>query len=419
MTRLRWLWWLVPLALVAVRLHNAAALPFHHGYDNYGHVLNLRKVVLEGYLPLGNDGFSGYHPPLYYLASGLLWKLVGSPGDGPWKAAQWLSTLSSLGVLGCVWAAARRFLPGREWFAVTALAALPVELTMAAMIYNIPLAALFAALFLVVLLRAWPRERPVAWEEAALGVLAGACTLTRPDGLALGLVLALLLGRRLLRGGARGEALLSAGLAFACAAGVAGWFYLRNLAEFGRPFVTNWHQEAFPYWGLLETLPGFRSASFYLGGDLELFRNPDFPSQTPYLWGTLYACSWWDHLHFFSTRLEPGTGRLLLVAGLLPTLLAVAGVASVLADRRRRADWWPVLVCAGASLLVFLGSTWALPLYNVVKPIYLFAAFVPWGLFVAEGTRAVQARVPSSEPWLRAALAALALGVAITFWYRG
>lgn len=414
----RLLWWLVPLALVLVRLHNVATVPFHHGYDNYGHVLNLKKIAFNEVVPLANEGFSAYHPPLYYQVSAFAWRLIRSKHEEPWKAAQVVSALSSIGLLICTWACARMLIPGYEWFAVTALAALPMELIMAAMIYNVPLASLFAGMFLVVLLRAWPRERPVLWEEAALGLLAGAACLTRLDGFILLAGIAALFAHRAWRGPARGDALLAAVLALMIAAGVAGWFYLRNLAEFGRLFVTNAQIECYPFWGITETLPGFRSLTFYLGGDLALLTNPDFPSQTPYFWGMEYASIWWDHLRFFSPRQSPVMGRVLVVLGLAPTLLSLLGLLTVAADPNRRARWAPVLVMGGAASAFHLLFTLTAPLYSAVKPMYLFSALAPWALVTAAGAARIVEGHPARAPWVRTALTALAACVAVAFWYR-
>lgn len=416
----RRLWWLVPLALVVVRLHNLAAMPFNHGYDNYGHVLNLKRIVLEGYLPLANDGFSGYHPPLYYLTSGVLWGLLGAPAAGPWKAAQLLSTLSSLGLLGCVWACSRRLVPGSQWFAVTALAALPMELTMAPMILNVPMAALWSGLFLVVLVRAWPRSRPVLWEEIALGLLAGAACLTRMDAVGLVLVMLLLATDRLWRGRARGDALLAGALGLSVAAAVTAGYYLRNLAVFGRLLVVNSQEDCFPFWEPTVTLPGFRTVSFYLGGDLRLLGDPGFPSQTPYFLGMEYASTWWDHLGFFGANPDHRLAPVLLVLGLGPTVLVCLGLWSVLTESAaRREAWRPVVACFLVTLALHLASTLVVPLYNMVKPIYLFAAFAPGALLIGAGVDRMRNRHPGLEPWIRGGFAVLAAVVAVTFWYPG
>ncbi|MHB2019543.1 MAG: hypothetical protein ACYCW6_21575 [Candidatus Xenobia bacterium] len=411
----RRLWWLVLLALLVVRWHNWQALPSDRGYDNYSHRQMLQRIVVQHTFPLANQGWSGYQPPLYYLTTGAVWHLGG--GD-LFKTAQLVSTLASFLLLACAGWAGRRLLPQQNWFVMVALAALPAEIMLCAMIYNIELAAAFAAVFLCLLLRAWPRQDPVWWEEVGLGLSAGATWMSRPDGACLGLVLmALLLVR--LRRGLRRDAVLAFALSCMCVGACTGWYLTRNLAHFGRPLMFNADYDCMPYVADDPVgYPGFHSVAFYTANDFSFFTHPDFPSQTPYLLGMTYAAAWWAHLGYFYRGINPVYAPWLLALGLVPTALSCWGLGWVLCGPQRRCAWAPVLALGAAALVMDLIIVTTVPIWACVKPVYLYEGFVPWALLVGAGVAACAERWPRAVGPLTAGYAAFALFVGFVFWCR-
>lgn len=377
--------WAAVLAVLAMRLHNAFAFPVERGYDFVGHLQAVRVVAQEGRLPLPTDGWAGYHPPLYYLLGGVL----GHP--------QLLSTLASLAAILLIWWPARRLAPGYELAALAFVAALPAEVIVSPMVYNVPLGYFFASLFLALAVEVWLRPAPGLGWAVGLGLVAGLGVLARPDCLMLMVFQAVLWGvrRRWL------HLLLGSGVAV----GTCGWWFLRNLAGYGRLVLANTDPELFPHF-FSESwlyLPGFRSAGYYLWPDLSVWLYPAFPQGYPSYWGTMFGSLWWDYYGCFYPTVPIWGARLYLVAG-------VAGLALVAWGLREAP--FPLWLNLGLTLALQLAHSLRLPEDGAVKAVYLYTAFTALGLVFALGCRRLD-----KPAWIHGILATWCCGVAYTFWF--
>jgi hypothetical protein len=122
-------------------------LPPDFGYDAKFHIEYIRYIVDHHTLPLASDGFSMYHPPLFYgLAAGLV--AAVEPTRGALTEQVVLKLIPFLCGLGMVWATyalMRRVFPRDPlptFFAVVFAGTLPVNLYMSAYVSNEPLFAL-------------------------------------------------------------------------------------------------------------------------------------------------------------------------------------------------------------------------------------------------------------------------------------
>jgi hypothetical protein len=417
----------------------AARIPGAVGFDARHHVQYV-DLLAAGHLPLASDGWSTYHPPLFYAAAALLRGVGG--GDALLKL---LPLASGLGCVWLAWGLARRLFPGRTRLAALATlfaAVLPVNLYSASYFSNEPTHALLAGAALYAftcwLLAAGAAFLPLVLAAACFGLAA----LTKFTALVAVPVALFFAAWKLLlveRAGLR-RALVGV-LAFAGVfLALAGWFYARNLWHFGAPVVGNWALpgEGRTWW----QQPGFHTVAWYTGFGEALVH--------PYLagfhsfWDALYATFWgdgyiagradpqqrhdfWDY-GFMSAGYWvalPATALLLLGGALLlRRALAAPGEEGSSADAapaRERLALGFLATSAWAVFLAFFQLTLLLPFFAQAKAAYLLLLTPVFALAFARGFGALDDALssPRLEParallygWLSLFAGTLFLGFA-------
>ena len=226
---------------LAQRLWNMWAVEPLTGFDAPGHMGYVLTILSDHRLPHPTEGWSTFHPPLYYLVASAVWAVLEPLGP---RAV--LLGIRALGVgLGLVAALVTHRLVRRLGgsnevaFVTTALMLfVPCIQISATMEGNEAFAAGIAPLGLpsLLTLQANPRDRRAA---LLTGIVAGLAAIAKFTGLALIAACAVPFVRRDLdRPMLRAAATL--GLAFALVAGPA---YLRNVVLVGSPFpMTRVHE---------------------------------------------------------------------------------------------------------------------------------------------------------------------------------
>ena len=205
--------------------------------------------------------------------------------------------------------------------------------------------------------------------------------------LALGIKI-LMLHRRPGAALARGAALLLPALL------VSGWFYARNLAEFGRPMVGNWDLPSPDriWW----SAPGFHTPQYYLRFGEVLVRP--FYSGFVSFWDSLYSTLWGDgfvagragvrvrHLAWNYEFMAASYLLALPATGLLGFgFLRCARAALREREPERRAAFGLlVLVCAAMGFALFY-VTLVLPYHGQARASYVLALTPVLALFFAWG----------------------------------
>jgi hypothetical protein len=114
---------LVHAGWIALFAGKLASLPLTTGFDAANHLVYVDLLRREQRLPRANEGWSTYHPPLYYATAALLQE--GFAGFGPSAervATKLPSFFAGLGTLWVAFALARMLLPARpELVAVAVL----------------------------------------------------------------------------------------------------------------------------------------------------------------------------------------------------------------------------------------------------------------------------------------------------------
>jgi len=387
-------------AWLAWMLDVVSRVPAALGFDARHHLAYVELLASRRALPLATDGWSTFHPPLFYA---LAWWV------GP-SAARWLPWLAGLGLVWVALATARRALPGdprAQLLAVLFAAVLPVNLYTSAYFSNESLHALLAGTALLAALGALLAERSGALAAAGIGALFGLAALAKFTVLLVVPVVGVLLAAKWWRiEGLAPRRAAGRAAAFAAAfLGVAGWYYARNWILLGAPLVGNWELPGRDrvWW----QQPGFHTLAWYTSFGQSLVH--------PYLSGfhgfadAVYSTFWGDgHVagrvnasdrHGFWRYDFMSAGYW---AALPATLLLAAGAIEALrraltdADPRRRAAFSLLTASVWVVGVAFLYLTLRLPFYAQARAAYLLMLAGPLSVFFALGAGRLDAAL---SPW--------------------
>jgi hypothetical protein len=321
------------LGVVAVR--NALRYPTLGGYDAEDYLAYARGVIDRGELP---DGVGAYYtPPGFPAIAGVATELGSRLGlDEPEHLAQLLNGLAVVGSGILVYVLARVLWPARPvaWLAAVGFFAFfPAVVKSGAMFHPEPLSMLLAVAALVVLARMVRRGR-YGWQSAVLlGALLGAGQLVRAWSLTTLVVAIVVLGavgladRSLRRG-----ALTALAVVVAVAVLVPSPWYVHQATRYSNP-VFDQPQPA-------ESLLRRRPIEFYVDARFpEVVTRPWRDEFNDRFIPVFYTEAWGDYFGFWSwgttrgDRTDARDSELTRqsVIGLLPTLLASAGVLGLLA----------------------------------------------------------------------------------------
>lgn len=392
---------LCSLAWLILFWNNSKTLPFHSGYDSKDHLAYIKYIQDRGALPLPNEGFEMFQPPLYYaLSSGVLSTCRLSVSD----AAAMIVLRSLTMIFGIanfifVFLSLRLLFPGRlvlQLIGLIIAAFLPMQLYLSHYITNETLAATLATAAIYLGLRALKSESESVWQYLWLGVCIGAAMLAKATSLLLipallgALMIKLVQQRAPIFGWLRTLGITIGAMFVTC-----GWHYLRIWHHFGKPIVGNWDPVlGFPWW----QDPGFHVAGDYFRFGQSLIA-PLFSGFGGFADG-IYSTLWGDSLcGGLSGLLSRAPWNYQLMIGgywlaLLPTLLVIVGAAVVLYRfvRQVAPEWFLLLGLSAVLTLALIFMTLRVPSYAQVKAFYGLAAIVPFCGFALIGWQLLTAR---------------------------
>jgi hypothetical protein len=351
------------LAAEAVLLTwNAWRFDWLRGYDAFANDLYASVVANDLRLPSTSESGVWHTPPLWFALAGALRRLADAAGWAPvQRPGQLLAAAAGLAVCAVAFLLARALWPERRGLHLVALvltAATPALVRASAMYHPETLAAALTGGGLVIAVRGL-RTRPTLATGAGAGALLGLAALTRAWAVPVFCAVLLVFAIDALRRRAWAP-VVAVAVVFGVLVGP--WLVNQQLAHgsalaFNRPPPT-------------VALVHRRPASFYLGPRmLDVFEQPVTPRFRNELVPHLYADWWGDWALTWDTPPPPAPGQLLEegvsdarvrqnAVGLVPTLLALAGLVSLvlLAVARRNLAFGVVPLSAaalGAAYLLF------------------------------------------------------------------
>lgn len=391
-------WW--PLVLIGGLwliwfANNLPQLPSLFGFDTDGHTEYIRYVQEKGRLPLADEGWQMYQPPLYYLLSAGLLNLVGLTTNDP-AATLWLRALG--GVIGFA-NVTMVFLSLRRWFARTpwlvALGTffagfLPAQFYVSHYITNEGLAATLATTCLYFTIRLWQTNPAPAWLYAAGGGSLGLALLAKFSTV----VLIPFVGAAVLLHALKKNPRLqlaywrNPGIALLAGMVVCGWHYGRVWWHFGSPLIGNWSAASGFHWWQEN---GFTTAA-YFSPSLSSLWAPLYGGFNHFADG-IYGTLWADGLCSGGARIgfrPPWNYDVMIAAGglaLLPSALILAGALRLIRRWWREGApenlLWPGLLFA--FLAAIAAMTLRVPSYAQAKAVYGLAVLLPLSICLLEG----------------------------------
>jgi 4-amino-4-deoxy-L-arabinose transferase-like glycosyltransferase len=425
------LWSLVAIAVVLrVLLAIDCPTPFGYVFDYYHEGVDI--MYAKGRLPIAEDCWQCYHPPLYYVL-GLPFYVAGRHvPDDPDDAPDWgLRGLTGLALVAGAMTAyfsdrVVRYLEPDPAFRVIGTGLILAFPCLFISSYG-PDADIVVAAVMTMFLWAFTRfvsqpdsqtTRRAVW----IGVLAGLAASAKYSGLiALGTA-GVVFGWQLIASQGRLRTVRLGLVVLVSALAVGSWKYVDNARRYGNPLHANGSAEdAFEvhhdlYWNQYDFF------SFHPRLILQA-SAPDGPKGTltelpvyRSVWTTLYGMAWGD-LSFFSVpgRIDDPSApypwkhipawltAIVLFLGIVPTMLAAVGVMTTFMTHEHR----PMLVMLGLTMASYLAwvvaqDAWALKTKYVL---FLLPAYVSYAL---AGLRVVCERLPQligrATAWLLVAL---------------
>jgi 4-amino-4-deoxy-L-arabinose transferase-like glycosyltransferase len=389
--------------------------------NNDDHFGVISYLLQHHVLPAADVTVQGYHPPLYYLLAAPFAALAGVRGAellslglsvvNLWLLARLLATTPLIASI-----VARRH-------ALAMAALLPQFVVFGLFVSNDSLSYLVGTAFILVAFTYI--ERPTTRWLIVLAVTLGVGLLTKGTFLAFapvaaGVVLAVAWRRRVGATRAFGLAALCLAIAFT----IGSYKFVENYRRFGRPVVHNLDFPATAKADEKGTITGPQSFTDFNVPLLVV--NPFERGRTlhsvPLM---LYATTWYSYIRDSNFRLSRRTGggwlaRLLCLAGVVPTALALIGLGRVFGSlgevAHLRALSEPRYVVLGQRLTatVLLLATlaiviWAGVRYDVFTCFQgrlLFPALFSALLLLAEGFDGVAVWRAGARRWLNGALVA-------------
>lgn len=419
---------IVVIARIALLVNNLPQLPRFLGFDALSHEAYVQFIQQKHALPLPNDGWQMYQPPLYYLGNALV--LDACRLSVPGKDAT-LVMRSINGVIGLVqcWLALlclRLLFPANlpaQAVGLLVASFLPPCLYLSQYVTNEPLGGLFATLAFYFCLRVLRAEKAGTGLYLALGVALGAAMLTKFSALLTIPVFLVGLGLRLFlrKEHTPGEWFRSSGVVLLSCLIVSGWHYGRVWVHTGRPIVGNWNAATGFAWS---QQPGYQTTAYYFRFGRSL-TAPLFSAINGFGDG-MYSTLWGDGLVSGQATLQSrppwnydlmNAGYLLAIA--ISFLLLVGFIVTLVQFiRRPRLKWFVVLSLPVVFFLAILYMSLVVPSFFEVKAFYAFPVLAPFSALVAMGWDWLARKHQAIRTGLWIILAVWVMTVYTAFWIR-
>jgi hypothetical protein len=377
-----------------------ASLPVTTGFDATNHLAYVALLRREGRVPRPDEGWSTYHPPLYYATVAGLQQVFGGTSRADQIATKVPSFAAGLGTIWVSFGLARALLPLRPELAAVAVlfaGVLPLGVYMSAYVSNEPLHAFLFGASLLLCVRALLRARVRLRDAARVGIGVGLALLAKVTALLLAAVAGFfLLARSASAEGVRPARLLGISAAYtAPIAALSGWFHARNVQLYGTPIAGNWDLPGMTWW----SQPGFHTPGYYLGFG-ESLRRPvlaGFHSFGDAIYSSFWGDGWiagrasarfpteiwnWDFAAIGYWLALPAT--LVLGWGVARSVR----LAFAPEEGARRAAWSFLLALEAAVAFAMIALTLELPYFGQAKAPYLLGLVAPLAVAFALGADA-------------------------------
>ncbi len=267
------------------------------GFDVGNHLAYIFYIFQNQRIPLPTEGWSMFHPPFFYLLSAGFLQIMGSfySWDNLFPFLKIIPLLCGMGNIWVSYSFLRLVFPddrARILGGVILAGFLPMNIYISAYVGNEPLHAFLAGCSLVIAVHILRSSEVRSPHMIYLGLLLGLAMLTKITAGALVPVVVIFLAYKMIRVDGKNlkEVASRLGLFILVMTVICGWYYIRNIIHFGRPFMINWDLPGQRWW----QDPGFHTVQYYLSFG-EALRHPYFSAFHSF-WDALYSTFWGDGL---------------------------------------------------------------------------------------------------------------------------
>jgi hypothetical protein len=353
------------LLFIALQIHNLTEYSVIKGFDGVEHIEYINFLKQYRTLPLPDQGWEMYHPPLYYILASVM------PGIEYVKLMGYISWL----VLGLLcWGFFKRVFNRTESFIATLLViSLPAVIFLTPQISNEFFSDVLISGSLVFYFL--NKRRLNRGNSIILGTLLGLSLLSKSTIVVLvaAIVIDQLLTQRFNVITVSRKLLLPLVIALI----IGGWFYIRSAHLHGNPLISNLELIG------TSTPREPRTPNFWFDltsvQKLDLFRAHHYS----FFGGTYFSFFYDGHNSLIPVQLESQAGSQLVLASLPLFLISILGFINVL--RLRRGS---IFVIYTALLLgVYIAYLFKYPYHFSVKGFYLLSLAIPWAYYFIYGMR--------------------------------
>ena len=362
--------------------------PFHLQYISY--------ISKNWSLPLATDGAQMFQSPLYYISSALLWNFLTLFLE-PQISAKFLKIIPLLCGLGMIEICYRSMLcafPNRTYTQSIGLllgGLIPMNLYMSQYIGNEPLAALFsaAAILLVMQIINSPDITKQRKHIYAIGIALGLGLLSKVTVvlLILPVLISVVWGLKKINADNKEIAVICSKI-IAIIFIIAGWYYVRNLILLGKPFIGGWDPSRGIAWW---QDPGYRSIDQMTSFGVSLV-YPIYSGIAGF-WDSLYSTFWLDGFlggnTNYNTRPNWNYSFLLSLPllSLLPASAIIIGCIGV--NKANSQPEKPILLFSIACIIIYLLAIFLIflevPTYSSAKATYSMGLIPCYAVLGAKG----------------------------------
>ncbi|NDV23576.1 glycosyltransferase family 39 protein [Desulfovibrio sp. JC022] len=379
--------------------NNFHELPLKLGMDSVGHFKYIEYVADNLTLPSPLEGWQMFQPPLYYIISAAFYKFLLLFMDIE-NSLYWLRLIplacGAVMIEICYRCSVLAFKEDRfAQIGATVLGGfIPMNFVMAQFWGNEPLAAVFSGLTILMVLSIvqTPEQRNLK-EFALLGLFLGlailskaTCTLLIP--LIIFFVLLPLLFEKSESSVHKVSSLRGIVLSLITTAIVGGWYYLRNWASYGKPFIGGWDKIREIAWWQDH---GYRIWEHFSSFGSSILK-PVY-STTNGIWDGLYSTLWLDAnlsgMSKFMSR-PPWDEQLMMATALLaliPSIMILAGIGRTFYKPVKSVFNGQMFLTAcivvyfAAEMYLYLN----LPIYSTAKASYTLGLLPCYGILAMAG----------------------------------
>ncbi len=354
------------VGIIILQLHNLSLFPLLRGFDAADHANYVRILKTGHIIPLANQGWELYQPPLFYLLSSLL--------SGPGQIRYFVLSVWLLSVIFGYYFFRKLF--GKSLLALSGVifsACLPVVIYLTPTISNELFSGFmigFALMYYVLYNR-----RLSLYDGFIAGGLLGLALLSKMTAAVL--LVSVIADQIITHRHKLTVALKNLAVPVLMVILISGWFYARNILEFHNPFVAS---TDFARYAIRQS-PGDRTPGFYFDISALTKLNMFGAQHYSFAGGTIFSWIFDGHNVIIPVQPFSKAGAALILISLPLFVLLLTGYYLELREKPAKRHF--ILLLFPALLLIsYIGYTLKFPFYSAVKGSYLVSGIIPFSYFI-------------------------------------